>query len=388
MNRNDNNNNNNNNKNKNKNNNPNFDFYSPEFFFDPQPTKNELAKEKNPENHNNFAPLLNEKAAVGALKHSYSKLGIALASIIVLWFVLTSVVIAIGSIVSPTLAENMMFSSLAGTLPLYVVCTPLLFLTVADLPVDPKEKKTLSVSHFIVLFLMAQGLMWVGNFVGEGLMNVMAKLTGVEFYNQLNDTVGLPIWFIAILTGILAPVFEEIIFRKLLLDRMIPHGELCAIVFNGILFGLFHGNFYQFFYAASLGMLLAFVYVRTQRVGYCMLLHVAVNFMGGILPAILLQRIDYARYLALDPANTAEVEAFYAEYGPQMTALSLFSLAQIVMGLVGIILLILKFKQFKIEKQPNQLPLGKAARAAALNPGMLCAFVVCALLIVLNLLSY
>lgn len=379
---------NNNNNNNNNYNNPNFDFYSPEFFSDPKTTPDEPKEENNPGDHKNFAPLLNEKAAVGALKYSYSKLGIALACIIVLWFVLTAVVIAIGAVVSPALAENMMFSSLAGTLPLYVVCTPLLASMVSSMPVDPKERKTLSIPHFTSLFLMAQGLMWVGNFVGEGLMNIMAKLTGVEFYNQLNDTVALPIWFIAILTGILAPVFEEIIFRKLLLDRMIPHGELCAIIFNGVLFGLFHGNFYQFFYAASLGMLLAFVYVRTRRVGYCMLLHVAVNFMGGIIPAILLQRIDYARYLALDPANTAEVEAFYAEYGPQMNALSLFSLAQIVMGLVGILLLILKFKQFKIEKQPNQLPLGKAARAAALNPGMLCAFAVCALLIVLNLLSY
>ncbi len=373
-----------------KDNNPNFDFYSPFGSSEPQPSNEGPTQNTDAysSDHKDFAPLLDEASATGALKFSYSRLGFALAAAIVLWLVFSAVTVAVGVMIWPELAENMMFSTLAGTLPLYVFCTPLVFFMISELPVGKRNKKTLSPSHMLVIFLMAQGLMWVGNFVGEGLMNLMGQLTGVEFYNQLNDTAQLPIWFIAILTGILAPVFEELIFRKLLLDRMIVHGEVCAIVVNGVLFGLFHGNFYQFFYAASLGMLLSYLYIRTGRVAYCMLLHVAVNFMGGIIPAILLQRIDYARYLALDLTNTAEVEAFYAEYGKEMTSLTMFSAAQIILGLAGIVLLILKFRQFKIEKEPTQLPARKSLKAAFFNVGILCAIAVCAFLIVVNILSY
>lgn len=370
-------------------NNPNFDFYS--FGNDKTPPAQQPPIDREPEDfssHQEFSPMLDAAALYRTAAHHYSRLGIALAVAILLWFALSAVVLAIGQMISPALGANLMFTNLAGTLPLYFACTPLLYLMISSVPSARPEPKKLSISHFLVLFLMAQGLMWAGNFIGEGLMGIMGRLTGVDFYNQLNDTVGLPIWFVAILTGVLAPLFEEIIFRKLLLDRMIPYGETAAILVNGLLFGLFHGNFYQFFYAASLGMLLSFVYVKTGNWWHTVLLHIGVNFMGGILPTILLQRLDYERYLALDVTNLAEMEAFMAEYGPEMSALSLFSMVQIAMSLAGIVLLILKFKSFKIEPKPTQLPLGTTMKAALLNAGSLCAIGICALLIVTNLLSY
>lgn len=369
-------------------NNPNFDFYS----FG-EPPKAEPMTEKttptdawNADSHEDLAPMLDTAALHRTTALSYSRIGLALAVAIVLWFALSAVVIVIGAAISPSLGSNLMFSTLAGTLPLYIICTPLLYMIISGLPTARPAPKKLSLSHILMLFLMAQGLMWAGNFIGEGLMGVMGRLTGVDYYNQLNDTVGLPIWFTALLTGILAPVFEELIFRKLMLDRMLPYGEGQAILIGGLLFGLFHGNFYQFFYAASLGMLLSFVYAKTGKWHYTVLLHIAINFTGGILPAILLQKIDYERYLALDPANLEEMEAFMAEYGPQMTAISLYSAAQIVMGLAGIVLLILSFKKIKANTRPSLLPFGTGMKAALLNGGMLCAIFVCALLIVAQLL--
>jgi membrane protease YdiL (CAAX protease family) len=230
-------------------NNPNFDFYS---FGEPpqaEPNTPNIQEESwRADIHENFAPMLDTAALHRATTLSYSRVGFALALAIVLWFALSAVVVAIGVRISPALGDHLMFTSLAGTLPLYIICTPLLYLMVSGLPTACPTPKKLTLSHVVTLFLMAQGLMWAGNFIGEGLMGIMGRLTGVDYYNQLNDTVGLPIWFIAILTGILAPVFEELIFRKLMLDRMLPCGEGQAILINGLLFGLFHSNLYQFFY--------------------------------------------------------------------------------------------------------------------------------------------
>ena len=55
---------------------------------------------------------------------------------------------------------------------------------------------------------------------------------------------------------------------------------------NGLCFGLFHGNLAQFFYTAILGMILAYVYIRTGKILYTMGIHACLNFLGGVLPML------------------------------------------------------------------------------------------------------
>ena len=74
-----------------------------------------------------------------------------------------------------------------------------------------------------------------------------------------------------------APVFEELIFRKLLLDRLRPFGDRCAILLCGVAFGLYHVNLGQFFYAAALGMVLAGIVLKTGKIWHSMVCHAALN---------------------------------------------------------------------------------------------------------------
>lgn len=53
-----------------------------------------------------------------------------------------------------------------------------------------------------------------------------------------------------------APVVEELLYRKMLIDRIAAYGDGVSVVVSGLLFGLAHGNFSQFFYAFGLGALL------------------------------------------------------------------------------------------------------------------------------------
>ena len=86
--------------------------------------------------------------------------------------------------------------------------------------------------------------------------------------------------------AVLAPVFEELVFRKVLVDHVLPFGEWPAILFSGITFGLFHGNLTQFFYATVLGMILAYVYIRWGNILYTIGIHACINFLGGVLPVL------------------------------------------------------------------------------------------------------
>ena len=90
-----------------------------------------------------------------------------------------------------------------------------------------------------------------------------------------------------VMACMIAPVAEEIIFRKLVLTPLRAFGDTAAILFSGIAFGLFHQNFEQMFYAAAIGILLGYAYIRTNRLWVPITIHFMVNFMGGIVPSML-----------------------------------------------------------------------------------------------------
>ncbi|MBQ7279046.1 MAG: CPBP family intramembrane metalloprotease [Clostridia bacterium] len=174
---------------------------------------------------------------------------------------------------------------LFGGLSTALVALPVFFLFVKSLQRQLPQKHSLSVGAFFALVCISYACMVVGNMVGMGV-NVLVSPGSVDLVAQLATASGLtPLTVVAFV--VLAPVFEELIFRKLLVDRVLPYGEWPAILLSGITFGLYHGNLTQFFYAALLGMVLAYVYIRTGNVLYTMGLHACVNFLGGVLPLLI-----------------------------------------------------------------------------------------------------
>lgn len=81
-----------------------------------------------------------------------------------------------------------------------------------------------------------------------------------------------------IATCVLAPLFEEILFRGILLRAFLdryPRG--LAISYSALYFGAAHLNIYQFFLAFLLGLLLGWLYERSRSLIPCIALHAAVN---------------------------------------------------------------------------------------------------------------
>jgi uncharacterized protein len=101
---------------------------------------------------------------------------------------------------------------------------------------------------------------------------------------------------IAVLTVVGAPFFEELFFRGLLfksLARILapvvpgPSGRravavVAAVVADGLLFGLAHGEWAQFAGLAAFGMVLAAVSYRTGRLGMNMVAHASFNLVAVI----------------------------------------------------------------------------------------------------------
>jgi len=106
---------------------------------------------------------------------------------------------------------------------------------------------------------------------------------------------------IALATVILAPIMEELFFRGLLLKALVRlftpvvspsrarvAGVVLAVIADGLLFGLAHGEWVQFAGLAFFGIVLAVVSYRTGRLGMNMVAHASFNLVAVL--AILGQR--------------------------------------------------------------------------------------------------
>ncbi len=112
-----------------------------------------------------------------------------------------------------------------------------------------------------------------------GLITAIPKLFGVKTYDVGTQSAlaEASLWAKVLSAVLLAPVTEELFFRKLMLDRLSGFHPTTAILYTALLFGLTHGNFSQFISAFLGGVLLGIIYFRTQNILYPILLHASVN---------------------------------------------------------------------------------------------------------------
>ena len=78
--------------------------------------------------------------------------------------------------------------------------------------------------------------------------------------------------------SVLAPVWEELLFRGYILRTLRPFGKRFAVLSSAILFGLFHGNLLQTPYALLMGLVLGYVTVE-YSIGWAVLLHMFNNLV-------------------------------------------------------------------------------------------------------------
>lgn len=109
-------------------------------------------------------------------------------------------------------------------------------------------------------------------------------LMGTDTQNLLDDYMTeTPTELLILTTVMIAPICEELIFRKLLQDRLLFLGDWTAILISSFFFGLFHTNLYQFFYATAVGMALGYIRIVTGRMKWNILLHMFINLFCGVL---------------------------------------------------------------------------------------------------------
>jgi membrane protease YdiL (CAAX protease family) len=195
----------------------------------------------------------------------------------------------ISGMISKDLTQYGWFNVVLTAIAMAGVGFPLFALLMKKLPASKRgEVRNLSFGQFIGYFIVCVGAAYISNMIGSFINSIIGLLNWVEVVNPLEDFILNSDILVALLyASIVAPIVEELIFRKILLDKLRRFGDLPAILITGIAFGLFHMNLPQFLYAAVLGILFAYITIRTNRIIYSILLHMMLNFIGtGIVPIL------------------------------------------------------------------------------------------------------
>ena len=265
--------------------------------------------------------------------------------------------------------------------PMYLVAVPLGLLVIRTAPAAPRERHSLKPGQFIVVAIISIFMMYAGNLLGQILLSLLQSAFGASSQNPVESyAMDGAVWLKVLFMVILAPIIEEFVFRKQMIDRMNRYGERLAVVTSALIFGLFHGNLSQFFYAFTLGLVFGYVYLRTGKLRYSVGLHMFINFLGSTVGPALLQHIDLD---ALDAVDTSDPAALSAMLSPGLLLFVVYVLCMLGLAVAGLALLCVKRRSIHFDTAEAELPKGTRFKTVYLNVGMLLLIASCLLSIVL-----
>lgn len=302
--------------------------------------------------------------------------------------------LALFSAIMPEWTQNSTARLMTVMLPMYVIALPLMILLIRRIPVAesrPVEPRRIGAGQLALAFFMCYAILYISNLTGSFITFFIGILKGSSVNNVVFDvTDSVSLWFNALVMVIVAPVFEEYIFRKLLVDRLVQFGEGAAVLTSALMFGLFHGNLNQFIYAFTLGLFLAFIYVKTRNIKYTVVLHMLVNLLGGVVSTWIMRSVGFVEAgekLMSVPPNTTEQLMTLVQLLPMFMIMGTYVILLLAIVIIGVVMLCVFRRKFRFAQGESPLPRGKRFSSMFLNVGMLLYVIFWIIMIVLQLLQ-
>ena len=315
-----------------------------------------------------------------AARKRYSRMGFALLLIMGCWLAMQTLLFYLAERFDLDVRGNWLFWAL-NEFPLYLIAIPAGLLLMRKAPRDGIEGSSLGFKRFLTALLVCFPILSGGNVIGALLMS---KLSDGSAENPLMDLTMNNNWLGVVVMVVLAPLFEEFVFRRQLIDRTRRFGERQAIVFSALCFGLFHMNLYQFFYAFGLGLVFGYVYTRTGRLRYSVVLHMIVNFSGAVVAPMIIKRSGILELADMDVENVTEEVA--TEMMAKVMPVVIYGLCLIVLCIVGLVLLIAKLRKLRFLPAEEEMPRSRSFSIVYLNVGVILFVLACLAVVTAHLL--
>ena len=142
----------------------------------------------------------------------------------------------------------------------------------------------------IGLGLIALGMMFGMMLVSECIVSLIPISGNVfgpwyEAFCKQMENISASSWSMILMTVVLAPILEEILFRGIILKGMLNMkiNPTKAIAISALIFGLIHGYPWQAAGAFFLGLILGWVYQKTESLIIPILLHAFNNGIASLM---------------------------------------------------------------------------------------------------------
>ncbi len=252
------------------------------------------------------------------------------------------------------------------------------------IPKSAPRRQKMTPKDFFKFVFIAFGVSCIGNLITQFSINFVYFITGIEISDKVSAAIGsVTPWQSFVCVVLIAPITEEFLFRKLLIDRLHRHGELIAILTSAVFFGLYHQNVYQLLPTAASGLILGYLYCKTGSYLAVTLLHAIYNFVG-VFPTLFSAKLTEFAGLTAEELSALPVE-IYAEYRAAMAGYIGFMLIVAAINIFGIILLIINRNKFSTENNAPSLLESDKREIIVRAPGIVAAAVVLILLTVRSL---
>ena len=259
---------------------------------------------------NNFAISKSGRELGAECKRATSRLHFSL----IVYLLVVSVVVSFASfglsifnVINPALHETIMGNPFYASIILWTL--QILSMYVISFPVFHSmtkhlEKRDLSGGEklgfiqFIMVAILCMGLMLIGSIVAGTVSDALNEFLGIAVEDSTSELIGsTDLWIVILVVVIIGPIFEELIFRKIFIDAIGKYSIGLAVFISASSFALFHGNITQAIYTFAAGLVLAWVYAKTKKMIYPILLHMFINFFGSV-PSLLVSE-SYDRILSM-----------------------------------------------------------------------------------------
>jgi len=159
--------------------------------------------------------------------------------------------------------------------------------------------KKLSIKNFFLIVLMA--------FLIQPVANFISLITSFIFPNNVTDVMtvisSMPIWIFLLSSAILPAVFEELMFRGIILSGCRSVGIVKSALISGLFFGIMHLDPQQFIYAFLIGAIFSVFVIYSNSIFSSITAHFIINGTQGLL----LLSVNFFKSL-LPSSEAAQIE--------------------------------------------------------------------------------
>lgn len=112
-------------------------------------------------------------------------------------------------------------------------------------------------------------------------------------------TLTLPMVIMLFISIGLVPAFcEEFLFRGLILRNLLPYSGKIAIIISAVMFGLMHQNIYQIIYTTVAGIVMGYIYYKTDSLWCTVLMHFFNNSVS-VVELVIYGNVENAEFVNL-----------------------------------------------------------------------------------------